>query len=142
MFRVQEKGGGALYKDVFKPEIPANLPEAFDRFVIADVWEIDMDRALVSMGDRAKLIHGLPLTEIEFGLATFLSAYRSEQATRIAELLDHAITAGAPFSYVAELVDRRKGPVMGIGEIAGNKLKGAFFAVCFATRHYAARTRQ
>lgn len=141
MFRVQETGGGALYNEFFKSDMPANLPASFDRFVIADVWDIDMETALVSMGDRAKLIHGLPLLETALGLGTFISTYRGEHSARIAELIEYSIGSGTPFCYVAELADPRKGPVMGIGGIAGNKLAGVFLALRFPTRNHIGRTR-
>ena len=128
MFRILELRGGAFPERAYDERAAGHLPEIFNRLIVTDGWEVDMDTAQVMMGERARLLHHIPEGNGRLGLADLLSAYKDEHAREVARLIEHAIETTAPFFYAAVLAEAPCDTIVGVGEPIGNKISGVFLA--------------
>ena len=137
MFRIMELRGGAFPERAYDERAATHLPEIFDRLIVTDTWEIDMDTAQVAMGDRGRMLHHIPDGPDRLGLADLLSAYRDDHAREVARLIEHAIETTAPFFYAAVLKSEPYDTIVGVGEPLGGKIGGVFLAARYPTVSHA-----
>ncbi len=124
---------GAYPERAYKGQQPAYMPQAFNRLIVTDLWEIDMDTAQVTMGEQGRMLHHLPPGEGSIGLAEYLGAYSKAHAREVMRLLDHAIENTLPFFYAAVLKSPPRDTIVGMGEPSGNKIAGMFLAPRYPT---------
>lgn len=137
MFRIMEMRGGAFPERAYDERAAGQLPEIFHRLIVTDSWEIDMDTAQVTMGERARLLHHIPEGNGRLGLADLLSAYMEDHAREVARLVEHAIETTAPFFYAAVLNNEPYDTIVGVGEPMGGKINGIFLAARYPTISHA-----